>query len=1015
MKKEKKKDEEVEKSAVYGRKDLNYWQEMAVEIAEELVPRQESDYFVPYVNFVMTEVGKSRLHEVGHVTDHIMRVAGIGQKVEKVVIIGPRKGDIPKVIDALGAAKGGSEVKMIFPENCDADLTRATAIVSVTQRIPFDCLAYMKETEFVKIQNEEGKYLHFLECIVGKEVKERLFTPIRPRPLVVFTMKKFSKADALRRANEISGRQDDAAVIGPRRGAEINKNWAERIFMITNEEEGVANGTIEEWEREEMVESVNRCDELAEAHINRIDHKPSFYVVKFQADEECEVREELHHARKRMLLRTGYGVVAFEFVIINGSTMIIYCERLAILCEVVEQVAERGVRISTSPEEGACQVGTSRAGSFTATPIGQMGDGNVYHVTYKGGQISKDHVEEVRSELPKIVGTGVRVRGETMTIYHKGTKVTAMQVVTCRNIGDRLPMVFGHNNQYELCKGENAKVQKFMVAKPRLFPHGEKEVSEALQEGATMTKGKRICINLEAGGGHVYRNMYQEFVKAEGARHQWFVHKGMSRGKKTGVAIIEGHKVDIINMELMQLVGRPPMQDEMRIYRRVTGHGPEINPEEAVGTQRAVCVIMEGCTMTFDAGTNGKGGQGGTVEPCRIKMTFPEKGTAMLWGHAAKTLRIKLHDHEGAACAIGSCRNPQGQATPGEEGRRQTYYAGKAEEHSVGRGGKGDVSMEGDFNECGNMTAYRRAAAEAPQKGRKGQKEEEDITMDDADPEGQGKEGIEGYFSKTKKGCQSLLVLALSMFTAENKVTGGENIRFKNDEEPGQVTRGEALHKAACNIMKQIPEGMLPRGQQAMKLGQAMDVMHRSVKGSMGICNKWKVKGRCPGCKKEEVEIIDMPMVSAQALEECGYGINRDYGDPLIVEAGSTCRNCGTCDEKIQKQLSPANAPSIAVVQRIGGSNLSSVVCAWEEQVQVQHIAVYVETDEIPMRQCIHFTKGRLGGEQWIWRRGRWMTRKLMRKGLRKHMTYFSSVKCWRKPKEVGMSMRSGKRGPERR
>ena len=35
---------------VYGRSDLNYWQEMAVAIAEELAPPQKADYFGPCVN-----------------------------------------------------------------------------------------------------------------------------------------------------------------------------------------------------------------------------------------------------------------------------------------------------------------------------------------------------------------------------------------------------------------------------------------------------------------------------------------------------------------------------------------------------------------------------------------------------------------------------------------------------------------------------------------------------------------------------------------------------------------------------------------------------------------------------------------------------------------------------------------------------------------------------------------------------------------------------------------------------
>ena len=185
--------------------------------------------------------------------------------------------------------------------------------------------------------------------------------------------------------------------------------------------------------------------------------------------------------------------------------------------------------------------------------------------------------------------------------------------------------------------------------------------------------------------------------------------------------MIEGHKLDVVNSDLVQQVGRPPRQDEMKVYRHSMGHGPEVNPERAVETRRAVCIMMEGCTLTFDAGTNGKGssaeGPEGAVEPCRIKVTFPEKGTAILWGHAAKTLRISLHDQEKAAFAIGNCRNPQGQGTPGEERQKQSFYAKPTEE-------------QGDYDECGDMTAYRRAAAEAPKKGRRRQAEGEDEPME---------------------------------------------------------------------------------------------------------------------------------------------------------------------------------------------------------------------------------------------------------------------------------------------
>ena len=160
-----------EDQGVYGRSDLGYWQEMAVAIAEELIPMQEADYFVPYVNFVRTAVGRSRLHEVGHVTDHIMKAAEWNDKIQNVYVIGPRKMDIPRVVDALGAAEDGSEVRIIFPEGQDVDLTRATAIVAVTQRIPFQCLPYIKSTSFSKIQGEEGKYLHFLECTIGKGLR----------------------------------------------------------------------------------------------------------------------------------------------------------------------------------------------------------------------------------------------------------------------------------------------------------------------------------------------------------------------------------------------------------------------------------------------------------------------------------------------------------------------------------------------------------------------------------------------------------------------------------------------------------------------------------------------------------------------------------------------------------------------------------------------------------------------------------------------------------------------------
>jgi len=97
------------------------------------------------------------------------------------------------------------------------------------------------------------------------------------------------------------------------------------------------------------------------------------------------------------------------------------------------------------------------------------------------------------------------------------------------------------------------------------------------------------------------------------------------------------------------------MQCQLTVIEKSSHGGNVIDPASVAEEGYSLCIVAYQCTVTFDAGRKAEGAQRGTAETCRISFTIPQSGTIVVWGHAAKTLRIKLHEHENAAAAIGTC------------------------------------------------------------------------------------------------------------------------------------------------------------------------------------------------------------------------------------------------------------------------------------------------------------------------------------------------------------------------
>ena len=56
------------KQPAFTRDDLGHWQRQALEIVEARIPTKPAHYFVPYINFVDTHIGRAQLHDIDHIT-----------------------------------------------------------------------------------------------------------------------------------------------------------------------------------------------------------------------------------------------------------------------------------------------------------------------------------------------------------------------------------------------------------------------------------------------------------------------------------------------------------------------------------------------------------------------------------------------------------------------------------------------------------------------------------------------------------------------------------------------------------------------------------------------------------------------------------------------------------------------------------------------------------------------------------------------------------------------------------
>jgi len=196
------------------REDLSFMQQRVLSLAEDIAENENGEIFATYVNFIRhNERSKVRIHNTDSLIQHIeaLTYQNQYQKMSECIVIGPIRRTVIQIVDRIAGLPEPTTIRLVYPENQDDMMFRTTAIASLIDRIPPDCLRFVQGIIIRKRQSEHMEAITCLEITIGNQMNERIHIPVQARPTALVYLRKEASPEIREAINELLPYEQDVA------------------------------------------------------------------------------------------------------------------------------------------------------------------------------------------------------------------------------------------------------------------------------------------------------------------------------------------------------------------------------------------------------------------------------------------------------------------------------------------------------------------------------------------------------------------------------------------------------------------------------------------------------------------------------------------------------------------------------------------------------------------------------------------------------------------------------------
>jgi hypothetical protein len=121
-------------------------QQRILSLAENITANENGEIFATYANFIRhNERDKVRIHNNDSLVQYIeaLTYKNQYQNLNECIVVGPMRRTVVQIVDRIAGLPEATTIKLVYPENQDDMMFRTTAIASLTDHIPPDCLRFV--------------------------------------------------------------------------------------------------------------------------------------------------------------------------------------------------------------------------------------------------------------------------------------------------------------------------------------------------------------------------------------------------------------------------------------------------------------------------------------------------------------------------------------------------------------------------------------------------------------------------------------------------------------------------------------------------------------------------------------------------------------------------------------------------------------------------------------------------------------------------------------------------------